>query len=95
MFRGTPDHISNYQSNKQITFTDEAWSFNANTPIGSTAVASSTTIYFGSSDGKFYALDKSTGKTKWIFNSGASVESSPALYKDKVFFSNKLYFKSC
>lgn len=88
MFRGTPDHNSSYQTNKQITFTDEAWSFNANAPVRSTAVASSSTVFFGASDGKFYALAKATGKTKWMFNSGSSIESSPALDKGKVFFSN-------
>jgi eukaryotic-like serine/threonine-protein kinase len=88
MFRGTPDHTSNYQTNRQIIFADEAWNFKANAPIRSTAVTSASTVFFGSSDGKFYALDKSTGKTKWIFNSGSSIESSPALDKGKVFFSN-------
>jgi len=88
MFRGTPDHVSNYQNNKQIIFTDEVWSFNAKAPIRSTAVASSISVFFGSSDGKLYALDKSTGKTKWAFNSGFSIESSPALDKGKIFFSN-------
>jgi len=88
MFRGTPGHASGYSGNSQITFTDEAWSFNAKAPIRSTAVASATTVFFGSSDGKFYALDKSTGKTKWVFNSGSSIESSPALDKGKIFFSN-------
>ena len=42
MFRGTPDHNSSCQTNKQIIFTDEAWSFNANAPVRSTAVASSS-----------------------------------------------------
>jgi outer membrane protein assembly factor BamB len=88
MFRGTPDHTSNYTDGKEIAFTDEAWSFNARAPIRSTAVSSGTTVFFGSSDGKFYALDKQTGKAKWVYNSGSSVESSPALNKGKVFFAN-------
>src|SRR4029078_7479294 len=88
MFRGTPDHTSGYISSKQITFTNEAWHFNAKALIRSTAVASATTVFFGSSDGKFYALDKSTGKTKWVFDSGSSIESSPSIDKGKIFFSN-------
>lgn len=87
MFRGTPDHASSY-SGKQIIFANEAWNFSAKAPIRSTAVASATTVFFGASDGKFYALDKHTGKVKWFFNSGYSIESSPALSKGKVFFSN-------
>jgi eukaryotic-like serine/threonine-protein kinase len=88
MFRGTPDHSSNYQTNKQIVFTDEAWSLNGKAPVRSTAVSSSTTVFFGASDGKLCALDKASGKVKWIFNSGSSIESSPAINKGKVFFSN-------
>jgi outer membrane protein assembly factor BamB len=88
MFRGTPDHTSSYQNNRPISFTEEAWSFNANAPVRSTAVASASTVFFGSSDGKFYALDKSTGKTKWVFNSASAIESSPALDKGKIFFSD-------
>lgn len=88
MFRGTPDHSSAYLDSRQNTFTDEAWSFNTKAPIRSTAVASSTTVFFGSSDGKLYALDKATGKAKWVFNSGSSIESSPALDKGKIFFSD-------
>jgi hypothetical protein len=76
MFRGAPDHTSAYTS-KPILFTDEAWRFNAKAPIRSTAAASASTVYFGSSDGKLYALDKVTGKTKWVFNSGFAIESSP------------------
>jgi PQQ-like domain len=57
MFRGAPDHTSAYTS-KPILFTDEAWRFNAKAPIRSTAAASASTVYFGSSDGKLYALDK-------------------------------------
>lgn len=88
MFRGTPDHSSNYQTNKQLIFTNKAWSLNVKAPVRSTAVTSSTTVFFGSSDGKFYALDKASGKVTWIFNSGSSIESSPAINKGKVFFSN-------
>lgn len=88
MFRETPGHTANYQTDRETIFTDEAWSFNAKAPVRSTAVASQSTVFFGASDGKFYALDKSTGKIKWIFSSGSSVESSPALNNGKVFFSN-------
>lgn len=88
MFRGTPDHASGYTGNKQIVFTNEAWQFDAKAPIRSTAVASATSVFFGSSDGKFYALDKQTGRTKWIFNSGSAIHSSPAIDKGKVYFSN-------
>ena len=88
MFRGRPDHASSYTSNKQLVFVTEAWRFDAKAPIRSTAVATATTVFIGTSAGKFYALDKRTGKTRWLFNSGSAINSSPAIDKGKVYFSN-------
>src|SRR5690348_3813855 len=88
MFRGTPDHVSNYQTNKQIIFTDEAWSLNVKAPVRSTGVASSTTVCCGWSEEKFYAIGVVNGRIKWIFNSGCSVESSPAINKGKICCAN-------
>lgn len=39
------------------------------------------TIYFGSDDGKFYALNPN-GTSKWVFNFGSLLRSSPALLSD-------------
>ena len=44
------------------------------------------TIYFGSGDGYFYALDKESGKVKWKFESGGIIHSSPALAFGNVYF---------
>ena len=88
MFRGSPDHSSSYTSINKITFTDQAWAFNANAPIRSTAVVSSKSVYFGTSDGKFYSLDRRSGKINWTYNSGAAIGSSPAVDGNLVYFSN-------
>lgn len=88
MFRGTPDHASAWSAAASLTFTDQAWSFNANAPIRSTAAANATTVFFGSSDGNFYALDKKTGRLNWHFYSGSAIESSPAINGAKLFFAN-------
>ncbi|MCL2440377.1 MAG: PQQ-binding-like beta-propeller repeat protein [Treponema sp.] len=47
------------------------------------------TIYFGSDDGNFYALDVESGFMRWVFNSGAEINSIPAADKDNVYFGSK------
>jgi eukaryotic-like serine/threonine-protein kinase len=88
MFRGTADHRSSYTTNSNIVFGEEAWKFNAEAPLRSTAVCNSNTVFFGSSNNILYALDKKSGTIKWQFNSGYAIESSPALYNNAVLFSN-------
>ena len=88
MFRGTPDHTSAITSKNNFVFGDKAWQFDANAPLRSTAVCDNNTVFFGSSKGIFYALDKNSGGIKWQFNSGFAINSSPALYNGNVFFSN-------
>jgi len=47
------------------------------------------TIYFGSDDGNFYALDVDSGYMRWVFKSGAEINSIPYADKDKVYFGSK------
>ncbi len=47
------------------------------------------TIYFGSDDGNFYALDAESGYMRWVFKSGASINSIPCADKDHVYFGSK------
>jgi outer membrane protein assembly factor BamB len=88
MFRGTALHISSITSNKQIIFGEKAWMFNADAPIRTTVVCNNNNIFFGSSKGIFYALDKNNGAIKWQYNTGYAIESSAALFNDNVFFSD-------
>jgi len=47
------------------------------------------TIYFGSDDGNFYALDVQSGYMRWVFKSGAEINSIPYADKDQVYFGSK------
>ena len=47
------------------------------------------TIYFGSDDGNFYALDVDSGYMRWVFKSGAEINSIPYADKDQVYFGSK------
>jgi len=43
-------------------------------------------VYFGSSDGKMYALNAATGKVKWAFKTSGLIHTSPALCNGKLYF---------
>jgi outer membrane protein assembly factor BamB len=47
------------------------------------------TVYFGSEDGNFYALDLESGYMRWVFKSGAEINSIPYADKDHVYFGSK------
>jgi outer membrane protein assembly factor BamB len=47
------------------------------------------TIYFGSDDKNFYALDVESGYMRWVFKSGAEINSIPYADKDQVYFGCK------
>ena len=88
MFRGNPEH--NYFTDSKTTapFNSLAWKFDAAAPIRATVAASAEAIFFGTSNGAFYSLDKNSGKTNWSFRTGYPVHSSAALDKGNVFFSD-------
>ena len=48
----------------------------------SPAIGADGTVYIGSSDGRVYALDGSSGSLKWSYATGAQVWSSPAIGAD-------------
>ena len=47
------------------------------------------TIYFGSEDGNFYALDAESGYMRWIFKSGAEINSIPYVDSNQAYFGSK------
>jgi len=47
------------------------------------------TIYFGSADGNFYALDIESGYMRWVYKSGASINSVPYADADRVYFGSQ------
>jgi len=46
-------------------------------------------VYFGSEDGNFYALDLESGYMRWVFKSGAEINSIPYADRDKVYFGSR------
>ena len=70
------------------------WTFATGGSIHSSAAVANGKIYFGSRDGKLYALDAATGNKAWEFQTDSWVESSPVISDGIVYFGSndgKLY----
>ncbi len=63
-----------------------AWKLPTDGPVYASPFLSDGTLYIGSTDSTFYAIDAKTGKEKWRYRSGNTIQSSAALYDDRVFF---------
>lgn len=60
--------------------------------LASAPTISDGVVYIGSADRKLYALDASTGKQKWEFETGGMVRSTPAVAGGQVFFGSYDHF---
>ncbi len=58
---------------------EERWCFRAGGDIESSPAVSGDTVYAGSKDGHFYAVDLKTGQKLWSYAIGTWVNSSPAV----------------
>lgn len=57
----------------------ETWRFQAGKAINTIPAYSGGTIYFGSEDGRIYAVDSASGQAKWTFETQDAVYSSPVV----------------
>jgi len=63
-------------------------------PAFNPPVVKGNSIYFGASDGNFYALDINSGYMRWVFNTEGIINSIPYIDGEKVYFGSndgKLY----
>jgi len=61
------------------------WSFKAGDVVRSSPVVGYGYVFFGSQDGKVYALDEKDGKEVWSFAAGAGVDAPPLLHEGMLF----------
>ena len=62
------------------------WIFEAGDDVSSQPVVVNGVVYFGSWDGKEYALDAKTGKKLWEFDCGTTSRSGAAYAEGMLFF---------
>ncbi|MBW3582503.1 MAG: PQQ-binding-like beta-propeller repeat protein [Euryarchaeota archaeon] len=54
--------------------------------IRASPVISGDTLYIGTMDGMFYALDKDSSRTRWSFDAGAPIRGTATIESDRIYF---------
>ena len=88
MFRGNPLHDEIISSAADRVYDTRGWQFYSGGPVRSTPLIDKDMIYFGTTRGDFFAIDKHNGKIKWQMNTGHPINSSAASRSDKLFFTD-------
>jgi outer membrane protein assembly factor BamB len=86
MFRGDPQHSGVYRTVPLRQFTGVKWKFKTNGYVVSSPALADGVVYFGSTDGTLYAVDRDAGTLKWKAATGSRVVSSPAVANGIVYF---------
>lgn len=78
MFLNNPQHQAVYKERAVTGFEKVKWNFQTSGRISSSPIQYQDTLYFGSEDYNFYALDIITGAEKWHFTAGDAILSTAA-----------------
>ena len=65
------------------------WTYQMDGGIETTAAISGGSVYLGSLDGTFVALDLNSGKEKWKYQASDEIKSSAAVYKGTIYFGDE------
>ncbi|HLB28445.1 MAG TPA: PQQ-binding-like beta-propeller repeat protein [Dehalococcoidales bacterium] len=63
----------------------KTWTFATDGTIRSSPIIANNILYFGSDDGKLYAVDAATGKKLWDFKTGGPVYSTPSIANGMIY----------
>ncbi len=69
-----------------LSAADTQWKYKTGGRVYSSPLIAGNTVYFGSGDHHFYALDKQTGAMKWNFKTDGAVHSSAAIKGKLLYF---------
>src|SRR3954465_10338207 len=85
MFLGNPQHIGVYSGAGVPSFHQLKWKFHTQGRVISSPVISHETLYVGSTDHNFYALNLD-GSLKWKFRTRSGITSTAAVSATAVYF---------
>jgi len=86
MFRHDLSHSGTTTPSSALPQGTLKWVFSTGSQIHSSPAVVDGTVYVGSRDYKFYALDAATGAKRWEYETGSWVESSPTIVNGVVYF---------
>jgi eukaryotic-like serine/threonine-protein kinase len=88
MFRGDAQHTGVYATAGVSRFHGVKWKFHTGGYVVSSPALADGIVYFGSTDGHLYAVDRDTGKLRWKYATGSRVVSSPAVSNGYAYFTS-------
>ena len=86
MFRENPAHLITPHETDKSVYDTRSWQFYAEAPVRSSVLVFGNSVYFGTTGGKFFSVDRTTGNKKWEKDIGSPVNSSAAIDNGKIFF---------
>ena len=86
MFRANARHDGVYAGPGVPVLHGVKWKFKTGAAVLATPVVAGGTLYVGSSDHTFYALDAASGALRWKFATHGRVTSSAAVVEGRVYF---------
>lgn len=86
MFRGGHSQPGVYDTGGLDRLGGLAWRFRTDGPVRSSPTVSAGAVYFGSTDGRLYAVDAETGSERWRYEAGAPVGGAPLVTGTLVVF---------
>ena len=89
MFRGGPARLGSYDASDGPALAGVQWRVMTDGDVISSPVVLGQTVYVGSGDGKLYALDRTSGATRWTHDAGNAIASSPAVGGGLVYFATR------
>ncbi|HEX4682917.1 MAG TPA: PQQ-binding-like beta-propeller repeat protein [Gemmatimonadaceae bacterium] len=88
MFRGDPAHSGRYAGGGSAIIGLQ-WRVPTDGDIVATPAVANGLVYIGSGNGKMYAIDRSSGATRWIFDAKSPIQSSAAVAGGAVYFASR------
>lgn len=86
MFRGGAMRRGFYEGNGVDKLSGLKWRFETDDSVLSSPVVAGGVVYFGSDDGRLFAVELESGQVKWRFTAQDNILCSPAIAGDAVFF---------
>jgi eukaryotic-like serine/threonine-protein kinase len=86
VFRSNAAHTGVYNASGISEFHKVKWQFHSKNAVLSSPIVDGGTVYVGSIDHNFYALDLATGKVTWKFKSESRIQGSAAVSNGSVLF---------
>jgi len=90
LYQGAGNSLMSFDVNTK----KPGWSFATKDVVSSSPAVTDKAVYVGSQDGRFYAVDRTTGAELWDVTTGGQVTSSPALVNGVIYVGShdgKLY----